>query len=104
MKKLFILSFAILAAGCAAGINTNVATIDGTTYLINTPTYIWPYGIHQYAKSPNFRALDNKEVTDALVRDRLAELNKECQEKAKKSRRYADVEIYGKCLHDFLDK
>lgn len=40
MKKIFILlPFVGVLAGCAAGINHNVAKINGRTYLVETKMY-----------------------------------------------------------------
>lgn len=55
MKKLISILPLFLLAGCAMGINHNIAVIDGKTYLIETPTYVTPIlPVYQWSEKSAF--------------------------------------------------
>ncbi len=61
MKKLIYIFCAFILSGCAVGINHNVATVDGTNYLIESRTRNLFY-ITQWSEKPKITALQEDEL------------------------------------------
>ena len=59
MKKFIVPLLPILLVGCTTGINQSTASINGTYYLIEKPTYTL-FGLKQWSGTPVWTNLDRE--------------------------------------------
>lgn len=79
MKKLLVLLpvFGVLA-GCAAGINHNVAKINGRTYLVETKNKN-VFGLAQWSEESTFVDLENKDIGKELAKEYVHDIAAKCR-------------------------
>ncbi|WP_428043433.1 hypothetical protein [Candidatus Avelusimicrobium faecicola] len=79
MKKLLVLLpvFGVLA-GCAAGINHNVAKINGRTYLVETKNKN-VFGLAQWSQESTFVDLENKDIGKELAKEYVHDIAAKCR-------------------------
>lgn len=84
MKKLLVLLPVLgVLAGCAAGINHNIASINGKTYLVETKNKN-VFGLAQWSEESTFVDLENKDIGQELAKDYIATVAKKCRSAAKR--------------------
>lgn len=84
MKKLLVLLPVLgVLAGCAAGINHNIASINGKTYLVETKNKN-VFGLAQWSEESTFVDLENKDIGQELAKDYVATVAKKCRSAAKR--------------------
>lgn len=110
MKKIFILlPFVGVLAGCAAGINHNVAKINGRTYLVETKNKN-VFGLAQWSEESTFVDLENKDIGKELAKDYVLQVAKKCRSAAKRRANAANngttvgqkVEVDSKEVYDCI--
>lgn len=78
-KSLIVLCLlGVVLAGCAAGINHNVANINGKTYLVETKTDN-VLGLYQYSQPSKLIDLQSPNVTKDMAKSYVQEVAAKCQ-------------------------
>lgn len=110
MKKVFLLSFvAGILCGCAAGINHNVAQINGQNYLIETKINNF-LGLSQWSSPSTLTPLEAqnatmpKNYTPSTARAELAKIADECNIQSIKAQSRPNYKKMYKCIVDKLDE
>ena len=114
MKKLLVLLPVLgVLAGCAAGINHNIASINGRTYLVETKVDN-VIGLYQYSQPSTFVDLENKDIGQELAKDYVATVAKKCRSAAKRRANAANnnsgttvgqkTEVDNKEVYDCIDE
>lgn len=102
MKKLISILPLFVLAGCAIGINHNVANINGKNYLIETKNYAVPLlPVYQWSDESTFTALDG-DIDAKIVSKKVAEIVKSCGTKAQKQTSTLDYnyEQFFNCVNE----
>ena len=106
MKKIFLLfSGLIVLSGCAMGINHNVATINGTPYLIETKNY--GFLVTQWSKESKLLPLEdpdlnNEDTTSSQARTELIKIAEQCNVKSVNINTRINYKRLYKCVIDKL--
>ena len=106
MKKTILLSLGFfLLSGCAMGINHNVATINGTPYLIETKNY--GFLVTQWSKESNLLPLEdpdlnNEDNTSSQARAELIKIAERCNVKSVNINTRINYKRLYKCVIDKL--
>ena len=94
MKKLLLLAVPLMLTACAAGINHNVATVNGKTYLVETKVDN-VIGFYQFSRPSTFKQLDGSEIDSSIskeyvemqlsksLQDNVESVAKECKRAAR---------------------
>lgn len=92
MKKYIYLSLVLFAlTGCGMGINHNIATIDGQTYLIETGTRNLLL-VGQWSEEPKYINITEEIKNRKEITNTLEALKRECEIQG-----YSDEDVY-KCI------
>lgn len=108
MKKVFLLSLAAgILCGCAMGINHNIATINGTPYLIETKNY--GFLVTQWSKESKLLPLEdpdlnNKSNTSSQARAELIKIAEQCNVKSVNINTRINYKRLYKCVIDKLSE
>ena len=95
MKKIFVLLPLIgILAGCAAGINHNIAQINGRTYLVETKVDN-VIGLYQYSRPSTFVDLTNKDIGQELAQEYVEQVAKKCRSAANRRANASRRQIIG---------
>lgn len=79
MRKLLVLLPVLgVLAGCAAGINHNIASINGRTYLVETKVDN-VIGLYQYSQPSTFVDLENKDIGKELAKEYVHDIAAKCR-------------------------
>lgn len=78
MKKLLLLAVPLMLTACAAGINHNVASVNGKTYLVETKVDN-VIGLYQFSRPSTFKQLDGAEIDESISKAYVDEIVKECK-------------------------
>lgn len=95
MKKLFICVSAAILSGCAMGINHNVATVNGKTYLIESKQRNLLY-ITQWTYKSNISVLDEDDLIRKTVVSKFDSILTECKQKSPQE--HPQIEKIHKCV------
>ncbi len=82
MKKLLLLAVPLMLTACAAGINHNVATVNGKTYLVETKVDN-VIGFYQFSRPSTFKQLDGAEIDSSISKGYVESVAKECKHAAR---------------------
>lgn len=84
MKKLLVLLPIMgILAGCAAGINHNVAKINGKTYLVKTQNRN-VLDLPQWSEGSTFVDLENNDIGQKLAKDYVTKVAQRCRSAEKR--------------------
>ena len=78
MKKVLLFAVPLMLTACAAGINHNVASVNGKTYLVETKVDN-VIGLYQFSRPSTFKQLDGTEIDDSISKAYVDEIVKECK-------------------------
>ena len=106
MKKVLLLFFtAVILSGCAMGINHNIATINGTPYLIETKNY--GFLVTQWSEESSLLPLEEPGLnsdtsTQDQARAELAKIAAECNVQSVNVNSRVNYKRLYKCVVDKL--
>lgn len=109
MKNIVIFSMLFLLVGCAAGINHNVAQINGQNYLIETKINNF-LGLSQWSSPSTLTPLEAqnatmpKNYTPSTARAELAKIADECNIQSIKAQSRPNYKKMYKCIVDKLSE
>ncbi len=107
MKKLIPAFCAFILCGCAAGINHNVAQINGQNYLIETKTNNF-FGLSQWSSPSTLIPLEEEKPVmpenyePSTARAELARMADECNIRSIKAQSRPNYKKMYKCIVDKL--
>lgn len=107
MKNIIIFSMLFLLGGCAAGINHNVAQINGQNYLIETKTNNF-FGLSQWSSPSTLIPLEEEKPVmpenyePGPARAELARIADECNIRSIKAQSRPNYKKMYKCIVDKL--
>ena len=107
MKKLIQAFCAFILCGCAAGINHNVAQINGQNYLIETKTNNF-FGLSQWSSPSTLIPLEEEKPVmpenyePSTARAELARMADECNIRSIKAQSRPNYKKMYKCIVDKL--
>lgn len=96
MKNIVIFSMLFLLGGCAAGINHNVATVNGKNYLIESRNRNF-FALTQWSEEPRITVLEEDLMIKRSVSAYFNSILEECQ-KPYNMRNVPPVEKIHKCV------
>ena len=96
MKKLIYISCVFILSGCAAGINHNVATVNGKNYLIESRNRNF-CALTQWSEEPKITVLEEDLMIKKSVSAYFNSILEECQ-KPYNMRSVQPVEKIHKCV------